>query len=170
MTSRKTLGQNAAPSPLAKGRKALTRHCGAKEGHPRTYTPATFAHKTRLRKVGRRGVKLSIAHRKWRQLLLDMWGERCIWPFGDPCGGHLEAMHAFGKGAHPEWRVEPWNGFVGCGRHHRTARENFTSTPWLTRALQTCADEVRSAHENKRPSPTWEELQDIIILARRNAR
>jgi len=34
------------------------------------------------------------------------------------CAGGLQAMHAFGKKAHPSVRFETWNGFCGCGRVH----------------------------------------------------
>ena len=35
-----------------------------------------------------------------------------------PCGGHLQACHILGKGAHPGLRHEPLNVIAGCWRHH----------------------------------------------------
>lgn len=34
------------------------------------------------------------------------------------CGGHLQACHIYGKGAHPALRFDPENVIAGCWRHH----------------------------------------------------
>jgi hypothetical protein len=34
------------------------------------------------------------------------------------CKGYLQAMHGFGKKAHPSVRYELWNGVPGCGAAH----------------------------------------------------
>lgn len=93
-----------------------------------------------------------------------IWGRQCIYP-GCHETTHLEGMHAYGKGAHPEHHSQVWNFYPGCGFHHRLAPLNFTTTPELKDSLMECADEMRASMDGKRPQPTWTELQDIITRA-----
>jgi len=139
----------------------LSEAVGDENGHPVRLKPATFKQRVKLKKVGRRGIRLEVERKKWRERIYAIHGERCLYP-GCKSAGPFEVMHAYSKGAHPEWHVADWNGFPGCVWHHRLARENFEFTPYLKRALQWCADEMRAAAENRRPQPTWEELQAII--------
>lgn len=116
---------------------------------------------TRRRKASEARRKRNAESASWRRLIVDLWGKRCLWPHGY-CQGDIEIMHAYSRGAHPEWRYEPWNGFPGCVFHHRLARSSFEFHPAGRRALKACADLVREAHEGNRPMPTWEELQRLV--------
>jgi hypothetical protein len=117
--------------------------------------------RAKLKRVGERGKRLESERAKWRQQIYAIHGYRCIYPGCHVTEG-LEIMHGFGKGAHADWHVEVWNGFPGCISHHRTGVRNFETTPKLRKALQLCADEMRAAHDGRRPQPSWNELQGII--------
>lgn len=136
--------------------------------------PATFKDRTKLRKQGRRGIRLEGLRSKAREHMYRLWGRRCIYP-GCQSTGPFEAMHAYGKGAHAELDAgakgmtpdqAALNLFPGCPPHHRGSDDNsFEFTPHLRKALQSCADEMLASAEGKRPQPSWDELQGIIVRA-----
>lgn len=104
-----------------------------------------------------------------------MWeGCGCIGSFLGPCSGPMEGMHAYSVGAHPEKNLSanPCNIFPGCVNHHRTGKKSFQFyAPW-TKALQAAADLVLAAEANRRPLPSWEELQGEIarVIAKEEKR
>jgi hypothetical protein len=117
--------------------------------------------RAKLKRVGERGKRLESERAKWRQQIYAIHGYRCIYP-GCYVTEGLEIMHGYGKGSHPELHTAIFNGFPGCIQHHRTAVRNFETTPKLRKALQLCADEMRAAHDGRRPQPSRDELQGII--------
>lgn len=117
-----------------------------------------------IRQRGRRGNQLEAERREWRQHIKNLWGPSCVYPLGG-CQGPIEIAHAYGKGAHAEWHVEPWNGFPACVYHHRMAPANFEFTPHLKRALQRCADAVRDGMEGRAEMPTRRDLQHLLMEA-----
>ena len=54
-----------------------------------------------------------------QESLTEFEAEESAWA-AEPhvCKGFLQAMHAFGKKAHPSVRYELWNGFPGCSAAH----------------------------------------------------
>lgn len=166
---RKTSLQARTRLGVGKGTKAvrntLQRGVGADYGQPKRLHPATFRDRVRLKKVGRRGRKLQTQRDPWRKRIFAIHGERCIY-LGCNSMGPFDIAHAYGKGAYPEYHVMDWNGFPSCRRHHTGKDDDcFEFTPHLKAALTACADEMRASMEGRRPQPTWEELQDIIVRA-----
>lgn len=128
----------------------------------KTITRQPMAKGKPLRYQGRRGRRLQQQRNPWREAIFAIHGRRCLYP-GCHSTGPYDAMHAYGKQAHPEWHAEVWNGFPACRNHHTGGTKGtFEFDPVLRQALQMCADEMRAALDERRPQPSFEELQDII--------
>lgn len=166
---RKTALQARTRLGVGKGtrqvRKALRRDVGIDSGAPKRFRATTFKDRVRLKKMGRRGRRLKAARDPWKRRIFAIHGERCIYP-GCTATTGLDVMHAYSKGAHPEWHVADFNGFIGCRLHHTGAgNDSFEFGPHLKQALMACADEMHAAADGRRPQPSWEELQSIILTA-----
>lgn len=73
-----------------------------------------------------------------------------------PCGGHLQACHIYGKGAHGHMRYEPDNVITGCWRHHAPqSPASWHSNPmvyvdWFRAEYPARAERLRlMSHEQK---------------------
>lgn len=89
--------------------------------------------RTPLRRVGKRGMNLRMLDRLLREVVLRRDGNKCR--FGVQClfirshgttgrGHALQAMHIYGKGAHPALRYELKNVVAGCQPLHHWWHQN----------------------------------------------
>lgn len=94
--------------------------------------------RTRLRRVGSRGLTHTNLHKLWRDVLIAQRGKRCeaAGQGGTACTAVIQAHHIYPKGTYPALRYETDNGLLTCSAHHgfwlHTAPANEVG-PWLER-------------------------------------